>query len=246
MTVQSIEAAAAVAWPPTESLTLGSWKLSAGDGFSRRRNSAVPTGPLPENVARRLSDVDAWYRVRGLPTLYRITPSCDAAIDNVLADRGLVLEAPTLVMSKHLKAAEPVEGVTESPVATRAWVETETDALGIDRSSIGPWLATIAMVPSPASFVVDTHDGEPVGAGLGVVVGTLLGVFEIVVRPEYRRRGHAGRIMAALHRFGMREGAQRVFLQVLEDDDRAITLYRSLGYEVSHRYWYRRADAVQG
>jgi ribosomal protein S18 acetylase RimI-like enzyme len=198
---------------------------------------------LPENIERRLSDVGEWYRVRGLPTLYRITPLCDPAVDNVLADRGLVLEAPTLVMSRPLERTERVEGVTESPVATDVWVETELAALGIDRSTVGPWLATLAAVPSPATFVVPIDDREPAGAGFGVVVDTLLGVFEIVVRPEYRRRGHARRIMAALHRFGMREGAQHVFLQVLEGDERAIALYRSLGYEVSHRYWYRRADA---
>lgn len=243
MTVQSIEAAAAVAWPPKESLTLGSWELSAGDGFSRRRNSAVPAGPLPENLERRFSDVGEWYRVRGLPTLYRITPLCDTAVDDVLADRGLVLEAPTLVMSRSLVATDLVEGVAESPVVTDTWVETELAALGIDRSSIGPWLATIAAVPSPASFVVPVDGGESAGAGFGVVVDALLGVFEIVVRPEYRRRGHARRLMAALHQFGTREGAQRAFLQVLEDDEPAIDLYRSLGYEVSHRYWYRRADA---
>lgn len=243
MTVQSIEAAAAVAWPPTESLTLGTWKLSAGDGFSRRRNSAVPAGPLPENLERRLRDVGAWYRVRGLPTLYRVTPLCDGAVDNVLADRGLAFEAPTLVMSRPLESTDTMEGVTESPVATTPWVETELAALGIDRSSIGPWLATIAKVPSPASFVVSIDEGEPVAAGFGVVVDALLGVFEIVVHPEHRRQGHAGRIMAALHRFGMRQGAERAFLQVLEDDDRAIGLYGSLGYEVSHRYWYRRANA---
>ena len=243
MTVQSIEAAAAVAWPPKESLTLGSWELSAGDGFSRRRNSAVPAGPLPENLERRFSDVGEWYRVRGLPTLYRITPLCDTAVDDVLADRGLVLEAPTLVMSRSLVATDLVEGVAESPVVTDTWVETELAALGIDRSSIGPWLATIAAVPSPASFVVPVDGGESAGAGFGVVVDALLGVFEIVVRPEYRRRGHARRLMAALHQFGTRDGAQRAFLQVLEDDEPAIDLYRSLGYEVSHRYWYRRFDA---
>ncbi|MGB5534154.1 MAG: GNAT family N-acetyltransferase [Acidimicrobiia bacterium] len=243
MRIQSIEAAAAAAWPPTESLTLGSWKLSAGDGFSRRRNSAVPAGPLPESLDRRLADVEKWYRVRGLPTLYRITPECDAAVDSILSERGLVFEAPTLVMSRMLDMPESSEGVDWSSVVTDAWVETEIEALGVDRSSIGPWLATIAAVPSPALFVAPIHDGTPAGAGFGVVVDGLLGVFEIVVRPEHRRRGHARRIMAALHRFGASEGASRAFLQVLEDDDRAITLYQSLGYQLSHRYWYRRADA---
>ena len=80
------------------------------------------------------------------------------------------------------------------------------------------------------------------GAGLGVVVGDHLGVFEVVVDPSHRRQGHATRIMDSLHAFGAREGASTAFLQVLEDDERAIALYRSLGYEVSHHYWYRRSE----
>ena len=66
MTVPAIEAAAAAAWPATESTTLGSWTLLAGDGFSRRRNSAVPAGPVPDDLERRLDDVAEWYRVQSL------------------------------------------------------------------------------------------------------------------------------------------------------------------------------------
>ena len=240
MTVAAIEAAAAVAWPATESTTRGAWTLFAGDGFSRRRNSAVPAGPLPGDLERRIADVTEWYRVRALPTLFRINPLCDPGIDDVLADRGLSVEASTLVMRRSIEAGQAVRDVAESPVATDDWISAEIDALGIEASLIGPWLATIARVPGPAAFVSPVAAGSSVGAGLGVAVGDYLGVFEVVVDPAYRRQGHATRMMAALHRFGASTGASTAFLQVLEDDDRAISLYRSLGYEVSHRYWYRR------
>lgn len=245
MIVSEIEAAAAVAWPPLESAAFGTWTLSAGDGFSRRRNSAMPTGPLPPDIDRRLSDVASWYAVRGLPTLMRITPLCDPGLDDLLGDRGFSFEAPTLVLTRSLESADMVEsaaGIVESPIAGDGWVETELDALGIDEPMVAPWLATITSVPSPARFVTPMDGVRPVGAGLGVVVGGHLGVFEVVVRPEYRRRGHAKQIMTALEAFGVMEGASRAFLQVLEGDDHVIDLYRSLGYELSHRYWYRRAD----
>lgn len=242
MTIEAIEQAAATAWPALETTTLGAWVLRAGDGFSRRRNSAVPEGPLPSEPDHRLQGVSAWYRERGLPVLLRITPTCDPEIDGELADRGLAFEAPTLVMSRSIEGAEPVAGVVAAPHATEAWIRAELEALGVHGSMVGPWLATIRSVPSPAAFVAPTEGDRLVGAGLGVVVNGLLGVFEIAVHPKERRRGYATRMMAALHRFGVREGADRAFLQVLEEDERAIALYRSLGYEVSHRYWYRRMD----
>lgn len=241
MTVAAIEAAAAVAWPAMESATLGAWTLLAGDGFSRRRNSAVPAGPMPVDLERRIADVAEWYRVRALPTLFRINPLCDSDIDDVLADHGFSIEAPTLVMRRSIEAGQSVRDIVESPVPTNAWISQETDALGIEVSLIGPWLATVARVPGPAVFVTPVAADSPVGAGLGVAVGDYLGVFEVVVDPAHRRQGHATRMMDALHRFGASAGASTAFLQVLEDDNRAMSLYRSLGYEVSHRYWYRRA-----
>jgi N-acetylglutamate synthase len=243
MSIAAIERVAAIAWPAIETATIGTWRLSAGDGFSRRRNSTVPAGPAPADLGRRLRDVSEWYRERDLPTLFRITPACDPAVDAELADRGFAVEAATLVMSRSIEACEPVAGIVAAPDATGAWIRAELEALGVDELLVGPWLATIRSVPSPATFVAPIDGDRLVGAGLGVVVDGFLGVFEIVVDPRERRRGHARRMMAALHRFGTLEGADRAFLQVLEGDDRAMTLYRSLGYEVSHRYWYRRADA---
>jgi ribosomal protein S18 acetylase RimI-like enzyme len=240
MTVDAIESAAAIAWPAVETTVLGSWRLLAGEGFSRRRNSAIPAGPTPTDLDGRLRDVAKWYRERDLPMLYRITPACSPALDAELAGRGFSLEAPTLVMSRPIDVSESVPGVVDTPEATEAWIHAELEALGVDESLVGPWLATVRSVPSPRAFVAPIDGDRLVGAGLGVVVGDFLGVFEIVVRPRERRRGHARRMMEALHRFGAVEGAGQAFLQVLEDDYPAIALHRALGYEVSHRYWYRR------
>jgi len=69
------------------------------------------------------------------------------------------------------------------------------------------------------------------------------GVFEMAVRPEEQRRGHPRRMLSAIHSIGHREGTEQACLQVVEDNDAAVALYRSTGYGVSHRYWYRRAGS---
>jgi len=243
MTVEAIERVAAAAWPTKERTTVGEWVLSAGDGFSRRRNSTIPCGPLPSDVERRLDDVADWYTVRGLSPLYRITPMCDPSIDAVLDEHGYRLESPTVVMTRSLGKAQDAAGTVSTPVATEAWVETQIEALDVDRSLIGPWLATIATVPSPVTFVTSMDGQTAVGAGFGYVADGVLGVFEVAVRPDHRRRGHARRMMAALHNFGIEQGAETVFLQVFEENAAATDLYRSMEYGPAYRYWYRRADA---
>jgi len=241
MSIEAIERAAAAAWLPGESAMLGEWNLSAGDGFSRRRNSAVPVGPLPDDLNGRLNAVADWYTTRGLDPIYRVTPLCDPAIDDALEQRGFSLEDPVLVLIRSLPEDEGADNIIASPTATDDWIATELDALGIDRVLVEPWITAITAVPSPASFVMSEHGSESVGAGFGVIVDDLLGVFEMAVRPDQQRRGHATEMMSALHSFGYREGAEQAYLQVVEDNDSAVGLYRSMGYEVSHRYWYRRA-----
>lgn len=221
---------------------MGEWVLSAGDGFSRRRNSAVPVGPLADDLDGYLDAVADWYTTRGLDSLYRVTPLCDPAIDEALEMRGFALEDPVLVMTRSLPENEQVDEVVVSSVATDGWIAAELEALGIDRFVVDPWLTVIRDVPPPASFVTSKHGSESVGAGFGVVVDDLFGVFEVAVRPDRQRRGHARQMMSALHSFGFRGGAEQAYIQVVEDNEAAVNLYRSMGYEVSHRYWYRRAD----
>jgi GNAT superfamily N-acetyltransferase len=202
MNIEAIEHAAAIPWPASSRAMLGEWCLSASDGFSRRRNSAVPAGPVPDDLNGRMNDVAAWYIDRGLPVLYRTTPLCDPKVDSVLEERGFSVEDSVLVMTRSLSEGDRVDDVDASPIVTDDWITTELDALGIDRVLVDPCL----------------H-----------------------VRPDQQRRCHARRMLSDLHSFGHREGAEHAYLQVVECNDAAVKLYRSMGYEVSHRYWYRRA-----
>ncbi|MEN8114836.1 MAG: GNAT family N-acetyltransferase [Actinomycetota bacterium] len=243
MDVSAIERAAATAWPAAETEILGEWVLSAGDGFSRRRNSAVPIGVIANNAGERVDEVVSWYRERGITPRFRITPMCDREIDDLLEERGFVLEDPVLVMTRSLEHAETPPGIVEKVRATDDWIEAELNALDIDRSLISPWLDTLSTTPSPVVFTTATERGSTVGAGFGVVVDDLLGSFELAVEPKHRRKGHATRLMDAIHAFGRRNGAQHGFLQVVEENHAAVALYTALGYDTVYRYWYRVNNA---
>lgn len=241
--IAAIERAAAIAWPALETATMGEWLLSAGEGFSRRRNSAVPLGRLPDGIDRRIDEVVAWYRERGITPRFRMTPLCDDRVDAILDRRGFVIEDPVAVMARPLDDPGTTDGVTVADHATEQWVDAQLEVLGIDRSLVHPWLSTLAALPDPAAFVNATVGDSTVGVGFGVVVDELLGSFELAVAEQYRRQGHATRLMSALHAFGCRRGARSGYLQVVEENRPAAALYERLGYGIVYRYWYRAADA---
>ena len=60
-------------------------------------------------------------------------------------------------------------------------------------------------------------------------------LLNLAVRPEYRRRGLARRLMRAMLALGREAGIGTFFLEVRSTNFEAQTLYRSLGFEVTGR-----------
>ncbi|MDR2934384.1 MAG: ribosomal protein S18-alanine N-acetyltransferase [Candidatus Adiutrix sp.] len=67
------------------------------------------------------------------------------------------------------------------------------------------------------------------------LLGPEIHLLNLAVRPEYRRRGLARRLMRAMLTVGRRAGTGTVFLEVRSGNLEALGLYRSLGFTVTGR-----------
>lgn len=87
------------------------------------------------------------------------------------------------------------------------------------------------------NFIEDVESGERVGyLWFGVETRgkrTAAFVYDLLVYERYRRRGYARAAMEAMERELRTGGTARVSLHVFGSNSGAITLYRSLGFEVS-------------
>ena len=54
-----------------------------------------------------------------------------------------------------------------------------------------------------------------------------------------RKHGYARQICTGLLKEGMKKGAQNAYLQVVEGNDNARALYKSLGFHQLYTYWFR-------
>ena len=82
-------------------------------------------------------------------------------------------------------------------------------------------------------------DNQIIATGLGILDRDYIGIYAIHVKEEYRKHGYARQICTGLLKEGMKKGAQNAYLQVVEGNDNARALYRSLGFQQLYTYWFR-------
>jgi arginase family enzyme/ribosomal protein S18 acetylase RimI-like enzyme len=221
---RQIERRAALAWPAAVVENREGWLLRHSPGVRRKRsNSALPLTP----GATGIDEVESFYRERRQRVCVQVTPAeRHRSLDALLAARGYELTGRTLVLTAPTR---DVIAVTASaiPVDTVSDLESHPDG------------ETIARIASPVTSPAVILDGRTVGTGLFVADSGWAGVFCMDTRPEYRRRGVATAVLGAGARWAAEQGADRLYLQVEDDNDVALRLYEKLGFTPSHTYHYR-------
>jgi GNAT superfamily N-acetyltransferase len=243
--VLEIEEAAFRAWPAQEVVELSGWRLRFTQGVTRRANSVWPNEWRDETpLSERVGTVEAFAAARGIAPSFQLTSAAKpAGLDAWLAERGYVIDAPVVVMTRELeglgedRASSNVEtSVFGSPSADWLFIGIERGRFAKAREAFSGILARIG--PRGAFALARTSEG-PVAVGLGVVDGEWLGIFNMMTVPEARRRGAARSILAALTAWGFERGALVAYLQVERDNAPARSLYASTGFTPAYEYHYR-------
>jgi ribosomal-protein-alanine N-acetyltransferase len=102
------------------------------------------------------------------------------------------------------------------------------------------WDAYHKEMQSPADVIMLVARAESEGEAVaGFIVSRLIGselhVYNVAVRPDFRRRGIAARLVRAVLDWGRENGAALAFLEVREGNTEAQSLYRGCGFAVAGR-----------
>ena len=232
--VRSIESASYRSWKARECVAYDGWQLRYADGFSRRGNSVYPAEISTLPLDEKLGHCRVWYRERDLDLVVRQTPASEPGLDAELAARAFSYEGATNVMSASIGGRKSIVEVADEP--SREWWATTAGLWNLGEESRLGWEAIIAGLDQPAGFLCIPSKA----AGLGIVAGDWVGLFEIVVAPQLRRRGLGTAVAESLLSWGAQQGAGRAYLQVVAENAGAIRYYRSLGFTRCYQYWYRR------
>ncbi|MFI7409048.1 GNAT family N-acetyltransferase [Streptomyces sp. NPDC049627] len=242
-TYEELARVATRAWRPAESERLGEWELRAASGFTRRANSVLPLGDPGMPLEAALDIVRRWYGDRGLPAYVQTATGAEGTQELLCAELERLGWVREVSAEMWIGALAPVAdadegaGVVLSREADEAWLaryqrkgvsEVALEVLG---SGPSVWFAT---VPGAAG-------GAPAAIGRCVVDGRWAGFAAVEVDPALRRQGLATRVMAALARRALDEGASAAWLQVETENVGARELYAGMGFSAHHAYHHYRS-----
>jgi ribosomal protein S18 acetylase RimI-like enzyme len=81
-------------------------------------------------------------------------------------------------------------------------------------------------------------EGNVIGCGLGVLEDKFIGLFDIVVNPDFRGKGYGKKIVETIISWGKNQGAEIAYLQVMLNNPVALKLYEKIGFKEEYKYWY--------
>lgn len=154
---------------------------------------------------------------------------------------------------KPLQFAEQISGFTLQ-IAPVGWAERiasfDHEIFGADAWSEAIWRHELAAVGR--TYLVLTEPVRPlqsvgtiVAAG-GVGYGPEAEILTLAVKPSYRRRGLASKMLATLIDLAISQNSEEIFLEVRANDPAALSLYRKAGFVAvgQRKNYYSDADAT--
>jgi ribosomal protein S18 acetylase RimI-like enzyme len=246
-------------WPALETHTVGEWIVRWAGGVTRRANSVLPRGDV-DDLDAAIDTVESAYRDRGLPSTFQLSPaSRPPTLASRLESRGYVEDAHTLILvadaARVAAAAAPAAPASDRRGATTAATGTAIGPVSVGGAPSDEWMelwwsvdgrggdvereiARRILTGTPALYASLRDDAGIAAAARLVIVDDWAGLYAVATRPDARRRGLARRLVGALAAESAGRGVSRMWLQVLADNDAAIALYRSLGFETVSGYSY--------
>jgi ribosomal protein S18 acetylase RimI-like enzyme len=206
------------------------------DPASRRRGIA---SALLDSALRLVDD-------RGHESALLVCPGATDSGRKFAMNRGAAFDHAEYALVLH---GEPVDGPTDVATTLREPSVADSDAVarllesgfGQDPGDVPAMLAT-----DPAQQLVVEQAGEVIGYVRLSLEGEVGGVYGFVIDPDRRGRGIGRDVLRRVCRQLLGRGARRIGLEVAVENEGALGLYTSLGFERTTTEDYFRLAARSG
>lgn len=231
------------AWPAMNSIFLNGWIVRLGDGYTRRANSVLPLRYFGKKIDDDIKIIEKLYNQNNLPSVFQIPDYCEPR--NL---KEILLKLNYHEVDESILMASEISKLKEIPINDSFSYSLEIDFSekffsNFSRLTNRPTSITlknqniIKRIQFNKAFAFASNQEEIVGICLGVLEREYIGIYDMIVSPEYRRQGIGQALLSKLILWGKNNGASTAYLQVQGDNSGAIALYKKIG--LTDRYHYR-------
>lgn len=243
--IRLLEELALNAWSALQVQVYDGWLLRFAAGYTRRANSVQALYASQISLDEKIARCERVYWDRGLPATFKLTEIAQPAnLDTQLEASGYMASARTAVQALSLDgvdASPNLDAFTTADSPGTAWLDLYYQANDVEVAHYGTarrMMSENRLVPT--TFVTIWNDTTPVGVAMLTLERGYAGVFDVAVDSAYRGQGYGKRLMVAVLGIARAQGAHSAFLQVMYENEAALTLYDGLGFKTVYDYWYRQ------
>ncbi|MBU8544472.1 MULTISPECIES: GNAT family N-acetyltransferase [Roseomonadaceae] len=209
-------------------------------GGTGRANAAcgLDPGPDPELPAR-IARIEAFYASAGQVCRFRSTALDPEGLAGLLQARGYTAHDESQVITGPLAGfarSDPDARILSGPepdwMEVVATAEHQSEARRAEKARMAELLGV------PAAWVLLMVDGQAAASAFVTAQGRCAGLFDLAVRPEFRRRGLGQRVMAAAGAWAAGQGADWAYAQVSCANAASLAMNAGLGLREQYRYVY--------
>jgi GNAT superfamily N-acetyltransferase len=242
--ILAIERATLSAVPAPRIAFDGGFVLRSFAGGTGRANAACPLDPSPDpELPDRITRIEAFYGRTGLRSRIRSTPLDPPGLAELLTARGYrphddsqVILGPLAGFARCDADCEVLSGPEPAWTEVMASAEHQVPARQAEKAQMPELLGV------PAAWVLLRFDGKPAACAFTTAQGALAGLFDLAVKPEFRRHRLGSRVMMAAGAWAQERGARFAYAQVACTNMASLRLNAGLGLKERYRYRYYLRD----
>ncbi len=242
--IRFLENIAANAYVALEDQQYDGWELRFTHGFTGRANAVQLKKPSTIALPEKVEYCEKAYADHGLPCIFKLTDA-DRDFITFLEQRGYQAVKPTDVMTLALSdentdydTAAVLENVIFSDTPDD-WFAPYFEYEGLTDEDKQDMTRKIHAKVSVQKVYIKVMEQARVAAvaSLAIESGYSL-LHNVVVDPALRGKGLGKKLCLAAILKAKQCGATQMYLQVMQNNPVALSLYQKLGFEKQYTYYY--------
>jgi ribosomal protein S18 acetylase RimI-like enzyme len=244
--IRRLEEISMNSWPSLKNEIYDGWVLRYSNGYTKRANSVIPLYKSYIPVIDKVDRCREKYKSMNLPLIFKLT-ELNHDIDEVLNNHRF---SKIDISSVKMVTINSVENKTYDniDISTRldnVWTNAYFQLSNLqDKEKQLTSIEILHRNPGLLITCLKKINQEIVGVGLGITNTNYLGLFDIIVNEKYRRNGFGKDIVLGLLGEAKRRNISTAYLQVVENNIAANSLYEKIGFKDVYRYWYRKEETI--
>ncbi len=232
------------AWPAKYYYLLNGWVARISEGVTKRANSVMPLTYYGNKLLKDIQVAEAIYTKNNLPIIFQLPDYFEPKnlLETLLENDYKIIDE-TLVMTAKINDLLDIPinqdySYQNTPEAENEWFNSMSVSGRGTQKRIEGQKAIISRILQPKSFFSTKQDKEIIGIGMTVLEQGNLGIFDMLINPDFRRQGIAGSLIAKMVEWGKENSIHSTYLCVQGDNQPAIALYKKVGLKECFRYRY--------